>query len=184
MVAVACHPVIHGKWMPEKPVSLREYARHRGVSHEAVRRAIGNGRLSGSVVQVNGKPKIRDLATADTEWHANTRANIATMGQPLATGGRAAPSARAGVPDLQESRARLEAARADLAELELAERRRDLVPASELTAKYVDVVTAAKTKLLGLSGRIKQRLPHVVDVDIRVIDDLVREALEGLADGG
>jgi phage terminase Nu1 subunit (DNA packaging protein) len=170
--------------MTEKPLSLRKYAQHRGTSHTAVQRAIESGRLRESIVHVNGVPKIRDLATADAEWHANTRATIATMAQPvpppaelMATG---EPRA---VPDLQESRARLECARADLAELELAERRRELVPASDIAAKFEDVVTSAKTKLLGLASRIKQRMPHIVETDIRAIDDLVREALESLADG-
>jgi phage terminase Nu1 subunit (DNA packaging protein) len=169
--------------MPEKPLSLRKYALHRGVSHTAVQRAIESGRLSGSVVAVNGVPKIRNLATADAEWHANTRATIAAMAQPVPPPDDPVEAPAHKPPDLQDSRARLEAARASLAELDLAERRRELVPASEIAAKYEDVVTSAKTKLLGLASRVKQRMPHVVEADIRSIDDLVREALESLADG-
>jgi hypothetical protein len=153
-----------------------------------VRRAIGNGRLRESIVTVNGMPKIRDVATADAEWHANTRLTVANMGPAVPPAvppvmGDLEPVAR-GVPDLQESRARLEAARADLAELELAERRGKLVPADEIAAKYESVVMEAKTKLLGIPTRAKQTLPHLTAEDVLKLDALVREALEGLADGG
>lgn len=56
-----------------KPLSFLAYAKRRGVSSEAVRKAHSDGRLRESVVMVNGKPKIRDPEVADREWDANTR---------------------------------------------------------------------------------------------------------------
>jgi hypothetical protein len=52
-------------------VSLRSYARHRGVSVEAVRKAIARGRLVKSITK-DDPPQIRDVALADQEWAANT----------------------------------------------------------------------------------------------------------------
>ncbi len=56
-----------------KPISLSAYGRRRGVSCEAVRKAILSGRLSRSVVWIGGRAKISDPVLADREWAANTR---------------------------------------------------------------------------------------------------------------
>ena len=48
-------------------VSLREYARHRGVSHTAVQKAIASGRIG---TEPDGTI---DSDRADLEWEANTR---------------------------------------------------------------------------------------------------------------
>lgn len=54
-------------------ISLRQYARHRGVTLSAVRTAIDSGRLVESVtLDAHGKRKIRDVELADREWYANT----------------------------------------------------------------------------------------------------------------
>ena len=47
-------------------VSIRAYARHRGVAHNAVRKAIKTGRI-----QVN-KDKTIDVTQADLDWKQNT----------------------------------------------------------------------------------------------------------------
>jgi hypothetical protein len=53
-------------------VSLRAYAKRRGVSANAVSRAVRTGRLRASVVQTDDGPKIVDVELADREWAANT----------------------------------------------------------------------------------------------------------------
>jgi hypothetical protein len=164
-------------------ISLRKYAEHRGVSHTAVQRAIQSGRLRESLEIVNGRPQIRDVETADREWHANTRptlANMATTTPPRATA-QPTDDGVCTVPDINESRARREAALAGLAELDLEERRGKLVPVDEARATVIDRFTAVRTRLLGLPSRCRQQLPNLTDVDVRMIDDLVREALEELA---
>jgi hypothetical protein len=173
-----------------KAMSLREYARRRGVTAEAVSKAIMAGRLAESVVRVKGQPKISDPKLADREWEANTRPRV-DLPPPTQESDEPAPAADdQNPPDYYVSRAkreaaaaRREAALAELAELDVAERRGELVDANEMAEKFVEVVTVAKTKLLGVPARVKQRLPHVATEDIRLIDELVREALEDLADG-
>lgn len=56
-----------------KALSLRQYAKRRGVSVEAVSRAIQRRRLSDSVVLVNGVPRIQNPKLADEEWARNTQ---------------------------------------------------------------------------------------------------------------
>lgn len=163
-----------------KPISVRAYARHRGCTHQAVRKAIDDGRLEGSVVRVRGQAKIADVELADREWTANTRA--------------ADPAPPPGEEDdkipFNEARRRREVElwrqariKSEADELELAERKGELVSTADARAQVVERYTVVKTRLLGLPARVKQRLPHVAADDVRVIDDLVREALEDLADG-
>lgn len=52
-------------------LGVREYARHRGVSHVAVLKAIKSGRLDKSVRKGKRGPAI-DAEVADLEWSANT----------------------------------------------------------------------------------------------------------------
>jgi hypothetical protein len=173
-------------------LSLRAYAKRRGVSPEAVSKAVESGRLKESVIRVRGAPKIADPDLADREWGSNTRprVDLPPTFSPPAGDPQGAPPPPDDVPDYYDSRAKREAAAArretalaDLAELDVLERKAELVPAADVSARWVEVVTVAKTKLLGLPTRIKQRLPHISANDVRVIDDLVREALENLADG-
>lgn len=59
-----------------EPMSLSAYARRRGVSVEAVSKAVRLGRLRGAIVMINGRPKIADAELADHEWQANTQPRI------------------------------------------------------------------------------------------------------------
>jgi pyruvate/2-oxoglutarate dehydrogenase complex dihydrolipoamide acyltransferase (E2) component len=52
--------------MSKEPMSLRAYARHRGVSLRAVQKAIASGRIS---TQADGR---LDAASADANWASNT----------------------------------------------------------------------------------------------------------------
>ena len=56
-------------------LSIRAYARHRGVSHVAVKKAIDTGRIS------QGADGTIDPARADQEWEQNT----ASPRKPAAT---------------------------------------------------------------------------------------------------
>jgi phage terminase Nu1 subunit (DNA packaging protein) len=67
--------------------------------------------------------------------------------------------------------------------MDVLERRGELIPAADARAQVIDRYTVVKTKILGVPSRVAQRLPHVAPVDVRVIEDLLREALQELADG-
>jgi hypothetical protein len=95
------------------------------------------------------------------------------------------------VPDYHESRARREAAAArresalaDVAELDAGERKGELVSVAEARADVIEMFSIARTKLLGLPARLAQRLPHLAAEVVPVLDGLLREALEELAEDG
>lgn len=176
------------------PLSLSAYAKRRGVSHVAVSKAIAAGRLSASVVRdARGAPKIADPELADREWAANTRPRVdhppADLGgEPPVHAPRTARlptgAPRPDVPDYNESRARRESALADMAEIEVAERRGELVPVDEARADVVSRFTVVRTRLLGVPSRVAQRLPQLAGEVVPVLDELLREALEELAVDG
>lgn len=170
-------------------MSLRAYGRHRGTSAVAVLRAVRRGRLVQSVVLVGGKAKIADPALADQEWEANTdlsRAPGYVKERQAPTAAGPSPSTAAtpakGPSPLTEASAREKAAKANLAELEYRRRAGELVQAVAVEARVVELVTQARTKLLGVPAKAKQALPHLSAADVRVLDRLIREALTELAE--
>ena len=159
-----------------KPLSLRAYARHRkakglaGGTLNAVQVAIDSGRLAKALTRDG---KIASAAAADAEWGQTTRVDRIPITGPTAAG---TPP-----PDLQESRARREAAEAALAEIELAEKRRELVLAKDVESRLVNVFAQCKTKLLGVAARARQRDPGLTGPQLELLTDLLREALDDLA---
>lgn len=191
-------------------LSVRAYARHRGVSHTAVQRAIARGRLSRSLGKnAAGEWRIVDVALADREFDANgdlTRApSVIKEREAARIAGGTPPvppvppvpsddesveepppdgdpgSVPAGKMTLAEAAAQEKAWRARLAELQYREKTGELVDARAVEMKTVEVFTRCRTKLLGVPSKLKTRLPHLSPADLRAIDAEMRAALEELA---
>jgi hypothetical protein len=164
------------------------------VSVQAVSKAVAAGRLRASVEMVDGQPKIGDVELADTEWEANTQPRI---DQPRAESAprRSPPPSfdddgelPPDVPPYNLSRARREAAaarreaaEADMAEIDAAEKKGELVSVADARADVIDKFTIVKTKILGVPSRFAQQLPKLAAEGVPVIDELLREALEELS---
>ena len=166
---------------PRAAISLGAYARHRkerglpGGSLSGVQQAISSRRLKKSLTR---EGKIRSFELADAEWKANTAADCVPVTGPTA------PKVNSAVPEsFSTARSRHEAAKAELAELELAKRRRELLPAADVATRIGGVFTQCKTKILGIPARLRQLDPSLTEVQIRLIDDELRSALEDLAAG-
>jgi phage terminase Nu1 subunit (DNA packaging protein) len=153
-------------------LSLRAFARSQGVTLPAVQRAIKAGRLTAASVgrDARGRPVILDAETAAAEWLAHTRVRVDSRKGT----GSAAPS------KLAEATLRERTARGDLFELEYARKKRLVVPAREVDLRWSAQVVAARTKMLGIPSRYKQRVPHATVADLGVLEALIREALEEL----
>lgn len=173
------------KKQPDPPVlmGVREYARHRearglvGTTHGAVQAAIKSGRLVKAVV--NGKI---DSAIADAEWASTTLEDRVPLTGPTSPASDDEDDLPDGIPSLKESRARREAAEAALAEIELAEKRSELVLAADVESRLVNVFSRCKTKLLGVPSRARQRDPGLTGPQVSLIEALIREALEDLSE--
>lgn len=155
-------------------LSMREYARHRGVSAMAVSKAVRSGRIH----LVNGKI---DPALADREWTANTQ-----PGQAAAKAARAAAAGRPGggngdppgghgggsdrpLPPLEgaaaapgggssgaygQARAIREGYLARLAKIDFEVRTGKLVPADQVRVAAFNLARRARDSLLSMPARI------------------------------
>lgn len=153
-------------------------ARALGVHPSAISKALREGRLS--VVQSHDGREMIDGDTLRDQWNARTQAKM----RPV-TARRQAPAPRhqSDVPDYNESRARTEYLKAELLELERAEKERELISAAEVAKKWGELVAIARTKVLGIPSKAKQRIPDFPQDAFVILEDIVREALEDLADG-
>lgn len=174
-----------------------EAARALGVSNEAVYAAVKEGRLS-TVVAADGRIKVNS-ETMRAEWSRNTQRRIGVGPKPAGPGTSSAPlrsredrmrspdstprlsRTRESIPDYDESRARTEHLKAELLELERQQKEGLLVPAAEVESRWVEIVTLARTKILGIPTKAKQRIPDLDTDAIGLLEDIVRETLEDLS---
>lgn len=85
------------------------------------------------------------------------------------------------LPEYNESRKRSEFERANLLELERKQKEALLLPAEQVAKVWANSVSIAKTKLLAVPSRLRQRIPHLTLEEVAITEDLIREALEELA---
>lgn len=177
-------------------LTFRQYAQHRGVSPEAVSRAVKEGRIT-TVLDQAGRRWI-DPARADAEWAANTDAAKAVGGntpkQRPSTGGPAlggektfehgaGPAAEAPSMTYAKSRARREAFMARLARLDYEERTGKLVPIDKVKVDAFRCARAARDSILAVPERLAAELAGLSDpaaVHKRLEEELTR-ALEAVA---
>ena len=173
-------------------ITRAEAARCLGVSKEAVYKAVKDGRVSFKEC-VDGTIRVNS-ETMREEWERNTQTRIG-VGPKRQSSGEDKPPLRSredrmspritktneAIPDYDESRARTEHLKAELLELDRKQKEGILVPAADVEAKWLEIVVMARTKIMGIPTKAKQRIPDL-DVDaISVLDDIVRETLEDLA---
>lgn len=122
-------------------LSARQYAKHRGVSHTAVQKALRDGRIPSSGGRI-------DPAVADRAWKANTDPSKQTTTVANEPGSDAARGS------YTTSRAVRESYLARLAKLEYEEKSGRLVSADEVRISTFNVARAARNMLLALPDRL------------------------------
>ena len=118
------------------------------------------------------------------DWAESVIGSTGPMRQSETT----APAAVAGdgdgeVPPYAVSRARSEAERARLLELERLEREGALLDRAAAEAAIAQAVAIAKTRLLGVPSRLKQQIPRLTVQEVGTVESLIREALEEVSSG-
>lgn len=170
-------------------MSLRSYAKRRGVSPMAVSLAVKSGRLSKSVARdENNQPKISDPELADQEWQTNTDYSDA----PLCAGASETSAATdvapsADLPDdltVSSAAARQKHWQAKLAEQKFQVAAKQLLDASEVKREWTDILSQTRTKLLSVPTMLKQAIPHLTTDDVLLVEKIVRDALQDLVDNG
>jgi phage terminase Nu1 subunit (DNA packaging protein) len=147
-------------------ITIAEYARWRGCTEGAVRRALRERRI----VAIEGKI---DPVAADAQWAANSRPRAPARGsEPTAPAGDDEDGPRA----YWRSKSRRERAEAALAEIKLAQESGALVEASDVRAAYSKKALAVREGMLQLPARLaatlaaepdQQRCHDILDAELR-----------------
>lgn len=85
---------------------------------------------------------------------------------------------------LNQARARLAIAQAERAELEVAEKTGELIPADVILANWQPIVGAARAKILAIPTKAKTQIPKLTDKDLGKLKSICRGVLEDLANSG
>jgi hypothetical protein len=170
-------------------LSIRAYARQRGVSDMAVRKAIKSGRIpkepDGSI----------DPVKADAAWDRNSnpaqqhkplQAPKPQLQQPIKPSVKPLvqqPSSPKTVgPDFQTSRAVKETYAAKMAKLDFEERTKGLISADEVRVSAFNLARRVRDRLLLIPHRLAAILAAEMDADKveKLLEDELRKALEEL----
>ena len=150
-------------------ISYRAYARYRGVSPEAVSKAVRTGRIT---VDADGKI---DPEKADRQWLENTdpaktlssaSGNSKRRGSSKIAGAdteAAATSPASGLPPFAQSRAIREAYEARLRKLEYEVKIGKLVSADEVRVDSFNIARITRDRLMNIPDRIAPILASISD---------------------
>mgnify|MGYP003593591897 CR=1 FL=1 len=190
-------------------MSLRAYARHRGVALSAVQKAIATGRIQ---TEANGTI---DPVKADAQWDQHTRTSQPTTPKvvtsqvvtpkvvtpqvvsteraavlstpPTASfASSTAPNDEARGVDYNKARAVRETYAARLAKLDFEERTGKLLNADEVQVKHFNLARQLRERIQQIPRKVAPDLIAlvVVNPDLRsvidILDTAIREALEDL----
>ena len=175
--------------MKQNFMSMREYARHRGVVVGTVELAIATGRIN--VSHQDGNKKMIDQIQADIDWAANTQTKFGghedKESAEVPQSGAAAERLPTASSQLQAARVKKEEQLAKLKELEFNEKS-GLVIEKSIVEKVVSKFAAnARDALLNLPQRLAAELaaetdPHLIELKLdeelrRVMDDFCNARL-------
>jgi len=157
-------------------ISRSEAARLKKVSPQAVYKAINQGRVT-PVVDNDGKVML-DKDAFETDWEKSYRP------LPVKKNNYHKPRQKAvssDIPAYEESRARTEHLKAELLDIERKQKEQQLVDSKQVQAKWLEVISIAKNKVLGIPSKAKQRIPELDVSAMNCLEDIVRESLEEIA---
>lgn len=175
-------------------LSIRAYARHRGVSHVAVKKAIDTGRITalpdGTI----------DPDAADAQWAQNTSQPRRAVAQEQASSPKARrgpatadatpqrdapepgnPPLSAGGTSLLQARTVNEVLKAQLNKVELAHRKKELVDRAQAVAHVFKLARIERDAWLNWPARISGQMASALGVDAHqmhvALEAAVREHL-------
>jgi hypothetical protein len=180
--------------MSDQYISLRSYARQRGVSLFAVQTARSSGRVTAFRYDENGKCTGIDPVKADAQWAANTDATEAarTGADPFRgavvqpdlverAGADAVPAGPSDTAEYQASRAKREEYQAEMARLTLLERLGQVGSIEGFLKAVADAAQLAQDRILQVPSRISTSL--AVETDPIKIETLLTRELKDALDG-
>jgi hypothetical protein len=166
-------------------ITFADLAKIKGVSRSAVSQKKASGVLDAAIVKVGSKDQLnKDLALE--LWEKNTdpaRAVIATpTKKELKKKVDALPDDA--IPDYNVSRARKEHYLSELAKIQVAQQKKELIPVVEVKKSSFQIGRAAREKFSSVADRLAHQLAGETDATAihRLISDEHRMALEQLSE--
>jgi len=159
-------------------ISFADLAKLKNVSRSAVSQKKRAGILNGAIVNVNGK----DVLNKDEAlrlWETNMVPHLSQLTK--VEGNNRNTTNTDEIPDFNTSRSKREAMMARLAEIDVEEREKVLVSAAAVKTSWAQIISLARTKVLGIPSKAKQRIPDLDTSAMTCLEDIVRESLEDLA---
>lgn len=166
-------------------VSIREYARLRGVSDAAVRKAIKTGRIT------LGADKTLDPVAANAQWQRNTDASqqrtTVPQSQPeTRTRQVSSDSMNSGGTTFTQARTVNEVVKAQTGKVKLAKMKGDLIDRSQAIAHVFKCARAERDAWLNWPSRVSATMAAVLKVDAHSmhvsLESAVREHLQELGE--
>jgi len=161
-------------------ISLAELAMLKNVSRAAVTKKIKSGKLEGAVVNHNGR-KMVNKEEAFRLWDMADTRTVTTVKKELKEKIDSLPADS--IPDFAESKAKREFYLAELAKLDVEEKKNQLVSVDEIKKSSFAKARSIREALTNLADRLSHQLAG--EDDATVIHNLLstehREALENLA---
>jgi hypothetical protein len=139
-------------------LSLRAYAKHRGVTEAAVRKAISQGRISKSK---NGKI---NPEKADKDWDKNTDPAQIKKTTPEEKPDYSQNSAPNVGPSYQQSRAIKEAYSAKLIRLQFEKESKKLISIDEVKVSAFNAARMTRDRILNIPDRVIPKLVGKTDI--------------------
>ena len=158
-------------------ITYADLAKLKGVSRSAVSQRRRSGILESAVVKVNGKERLNKELAMEL-WDQNTPP-AQTFTEEAKRKVEQTPEGE--IPSFNASRARTEHLKAELLQLEVDAKEKVLVKREEVESSWLQLVTVARTKVLGIPTKAKQRIPDLDRNAMKLLEDIVRESLEELA---
>jgi len=159
-------------------LSIRAYARHRGVSHVAVKKAIDTGRITplpdGTIdpeaadaqwAQNTLQPRKATTAEPASASKARTEQAAAAKAPPRETPDVAGPSLSTGGTSLLQARTVNEVLKAKLKQVELAEKKEELVDRAKAVAQVFKLARIERDAWLNWPARISGQMASQLGVD-------------------
>lgn len=175
-------------------VTFSEFAALKGCAKGTVTAAT-KSRIAAAVVEKDGKRWL-DRDRALELWNRNTKATYnakVSQPDPVETPPPTTPRELRrqiealpddAIPELNESRARREHYQAELAKLQVAQQRRELVPADEVKKEAFQIGRSIREALANLADRLSHQLAGETDPAVihQLLTDEHRDALLALVE--
>jgi len=162
-------------------ISLAELAMLKNVSRAAVTKKIKSGKLEGAVVNHNGKKKV-NKEEAFRLWDLQSPpSKDTTVKKQLKQEINAKPIDE--IPNYAESKAKREHFLAELARLDVEQKKNELILVSDITKSSFEVGRAIRESLFNLADRLANQIAGETDPQIihKLLTEEHRVALEQLA---